>query len=243
MSAPNSSSTGTITPPQQCNTGGTSFLDLPLELREMIYDLCAPKEKRRSFRLPLITELSVKGINLLRCSKQVHDEVARRLDLWESTWILILSSPSLPVETSPDIDCSLAMSCLHDLALAKIRSLGLILDLDTSTPATFGVYGLEVLLKFTSLNYLNVHLHVNYGRKYHTRSPVTKSDLANLPFFTGLVVRLLSHVPTSVPHVGWFMYYPGITSEAQDTFRKVVQQYKSVRGSAYISQEASDSSY
>lgn len=235
MSAPNSSPTGTVAHAQQSDIGGTSFLDLPLELREMIYDLCAPKEIRRCIRLPWENKPAVTGINLLRCSKQVHTEVTQRLVIWESIWTLRFSSPSLPLQARPNIDCSLAMSCLNDLTLAKIRFLHVSFSFGIGTTPVFAVDGLGILRKLTSLEDMYINLSLCLG----TADPVIKkpSEVVNSPFVIGLVVCILAHIPTCVPYVQWWLYYPGIVSSGYEPLRAVVNQYKSVRGSAYTSQQ------
>jgi hypothetical protein len=182
----------------------------------------------------------VEGINLLRCSKQIHAEISRRLYLWRSVFSLRFSSHSLPVDACLNVDCSLAMSGFHDFALAKIRTLGLNITLDPSTSATFDICGLQVLLKLTSLDHMIIHLRLE-------SKPVDavmnlSSDVAHLPLITGIIVRVLSHIPMRVRTVSWFVYYRGIPSESHKTLEKVVKQYKSVRGSAYTPQDDSDSS-
>jgi hypothetical protein len=226
---------------QQSEISGTSFLDLPPELREMIYDLCAPKSTEIMFyELPLQSKPTVVGINLLRCSKQIHDEVSQRLDLWDAIWVCEFSSPSLPEKASPDIDCSLAFLGLNDLTLAKITGLDLRFSLGIDMPTTFALHGLEVLLKLTSLEYLCVHLNLEFSC---TSAAINNLiDQVNLPFVKGVVVHIIAHVPTSVPHIGWFISYPRIPTEGTKILRKVVKQYKSVQGSAYVLHEDSDSS-
>lgn len=202
----------------------------------MIYDLCAPKSRCKSYYVvPTHSKPAVAGINLLLCSKQIHVEVSQRLRLWDATWTLYIPPPSPSVEIITDIDCLFAMSGLHDFALAKIRYLGLRLDLITKTPASFGVHGLEVLLKLTSLQNIYCQFHLR------SSSPITAiktlSDLETMPFLTGLIAHVLSHIPKAVRYVGWHLHYPGITPEGNNTaLMKIVERCKSVRGSAYKSQ-------
>lgn len=224
---------------RQSEISGTSFLDLPLELREMIYDLCAPKPDRPLYiHLPLQSKPVIMGINLLRCSKQIHNEVSQRLDLWND-WSCEFSSPSLPENARPEIDCSLALLSLNDLTLAKITDLDFRFNLGIDTPTTFNIQGLEVLLKLKSLEYFYVNLRVEFS---NTGAITTKLiDQVNLPFVKGIVVHIIAHVPTSVRHIGWFISCPRFTLEGSKLLNKVVKQYKSVQGSAYVLQEDSDS--
>jgi hypothetical protein len=220
---------------QRSEISGTSFLDLPPELREMIYDLCAPKAARTTFYdLPLQSKPEIMGINLLRCSKQIHNEVSRRLRLWESTWFL-------RVEHSIDLNCSFAMFGLHDLAVAKIDHLYLSFHLDTSSNTTFDIRGLEALLKLRSLNVLVIIFYLDTGP---TGSTIEEpSDIENMPLITGLVMRVLSHVPASVWRISWHLKHPSIPiGQYCDLLDKLAKKYKSLRGSAYTIEQNSGSS-
>ncbi|TIA30326.1 hypothetical protein D6C79_09696 [Aureobasidium pullulans] len=61
-----SSITNTATSGHTMHTGGTSFLDLPLELRIMVYDLAIPNDYSWNFRMTGKPRTAVKGINLLQ---------------------------------------------------------------------------------------------------------------------------------------------------------------------------------
>jgi hypothetical protein len=245
MSVPELSSTGTLAPAQQSGVGGTSFLDLPLELREMIYDLCAPRfvGVERYYRIPLQSKPVVTGINLLRCSKQVHNEVSQRLRLWRMTWLLSSPRVSELKEHSTGLDFSLAMSGFHDLALAKIRSLHVSFNMTSSTDGTLGICGLEVLLKLKSLDHIAIFLCLKTDSAY---PPIRgSSDLEKLPSVTEFVFCCLSHIPTSVGYVGWYIQHSSIQSSIYrvcDYLEKLATKYESHRGSAYTSQPNSNSS-
>ena len=235
MSAPEPSSTGTVNPAEKSEVGGTSFLDLPFELREMIYDLCALKPwLSPSYELPLQSKPVVSGMNLLRCSKQIHNEISQRLDIWSSRWELWLR-PSTLTPFGTEMNCSLAMSGLHDLALAKIRYLQIFIKITTDTPAVSGIHGLEVLLKLKSLRYLCIAIFLDHS----CASIMTKesSHPKHIPFITGLVVHALSHIPTSVPGVIWCLVDPKNSQDLGKSLREIAEKYKSVRGSAYTSQQ------
>jgi hypothetical protein len=242
MSDPSSSSTGIVTHAQQSEVGGTSFLDLPLELREMVYDLCAPKKVKGCFQMPFKSEPVVIGVTLLRCSKQIYTEVSPRLQLWDSTWKLDLRSRANLMAATTHIDCSLAMSSLHDLALAKIKHLSIRFRLDDSTPATLRISGLGFLLKLTSLRGLFVDLDVGVSLNKTSLTTEGPSDPENLAFLIGFMIRVLSYVPISAAYVGWYVYYPGMPKGGNKTWQKILLQYESVRGSAYRPQDDSDSS-
>lgn len=201
MSAPKPSSTGTVSPAQRFEVGGTSFLDLPPELRVMIYDLCAPEIWATPYYVPFQAKPAVTGLNLLQCSKQIHNEVSPRLRLWDSSWILRVESATMPQGTTTSVDCSFLMSSLPGVTLARITKLQLSFLVDASTHATFGVYGLRFLLKMKSLRSLTISLmlwDIPLGNAIQQ-----SSDLENLPFVTGLVIRVLSHVPLSVSILIW----------------------------------------
>jgi hypothetical protein len=236
MSVPELSSTGTIAPAQQSDVGGTSFLDLPLELREMIYDLCAPKRFNPFLHLPFQSKPVIAGINLLLSSKQIQAEVSQRLNIWTSIWILKIQSCTPSVGPITLINCPLAMSGLHDLALAKIRTLGLQFEITTYTPVISGIHGLESLLKLKSLYVLTTTLTVKSDRVFLKIKDL--NELMNLPFITGFVIHVLSHIPTSVKGIGWYFYASGVVFEGGGniTLGEIAERYKSVRGSAYTSQ-------
>jgi hypothetical protein len=204
----------------------------------MVYDLCIPKKKRSPFyNLPLQSKPIVAGINLLWCSRQIYNEVSQRLRLWNSHWRFRMAIPSTPVESATEVNCSLAMSDLHDLALARIRYLHLDFRTTTNPLTTFGLHDLKTLLKLKSLICIIINLHMD-------TVGLTANALNNLEtslFVTGFVVRVFSHIPTFVETVGWYIYYPGDPWGRGDTLRKIAEQYKSVKGSAYTVQQNSGS--
>ena len=200
----------------------------------MIYDLCVPRVLGLNFEMPLQSKPVVVGINLLQCSKQIYIEVSQHLRLWDSLWTFRTKPPALCTRYIAEVDFSLAMSGLHDLALARNQSLDLTFYITTVTPPTFGIYGLEVLQKCKSLYFLDIFLRLETGS---TRSVIEGTrDLSNLLSVTGFVVRLLSHIPPSVDWLSWFLFRgPGL--EDHEALRKIVDQYKFLRGSAYTPQQ------
>jgi len=235
MSASEPSSTGTVNPAEKSEVGGTSFLDLPLELREMIYDLCAPKPLLpSSYQLPLQSKPVVSGMNLLRCSKQIHNEISQHLDIWSSSWS-IWFEPATLTPFGTELSCSRAMSGLYDLALAKIKSLRIYLHLTIDAHAMSAIHGLEVLLKLKSLHYVSFSIVLGHN----CASILTKesTDPKDLPFITGWVVHALSHIPTSVPVVIWCLLDSKDFRESGKSLEEIAEKYKSVRGSAYTSQQ------
>ena len=244
MSVSKSSSTSNVAHAQQSDIGGTSFLDLPLELREMIYDLCAPKHGLSPLHnLPLESKPVIMGINLLQCSKQIYNEVSERLRLWDSVWTLRSMSPHASTQPTTEADISLAMSVLHDSALAKIRILHLAFHIGKNTHAMLGMYGLEVLLRLKSLSILCVVLVLE------SLSSITATKgsyhLKNRPFITGFVTHILPYIPCRVPQVVWCMIdsdnlMKGL--EDGNIMEDIAGKYKSVKGSAYMSQQNSNSS-
>lgn len=236
MSALKSSSTGTVAHAQQTEVGGTSFLDLPLELREMIYDLCVPKKRDiQYFNLPFEPQSKpvVVGVSLLRCSKQIHNEISQRVRLWDGWRVSFGYSPK-HAEHSTVFDCSLAMSCLHDLALAKPSNLYLSFRMNTKTEPMLRVCGFEVLLKLKSLRNLSIFVYLTTSPK---DPPIRgASDLEDLPLVTGLVIRVLSHIPTSVGRVGWHIFHGSIQTNKYCPFlEQLASKFESHRGSAYTS--------
>jgi len=234
MSAPKPSSIGTVNPAEESEVGGTSFLDLPLELREMIYDLCAPKSTRmRFYTVPFQSKPVVTGITLLRCSKQIYNEVYQRLKLNDSTWTLEVPPPSLAVASRIDVDCSLTKHGLHDLALAKIRWFVLRFKLTTNSPTSFCVMGLESLLKLKSIWSLAVELDLDPGLEGSVHKPWCNSE--NMPFLIGFVICVLSYIPRSVSHITWYLWDSGRASgrRRNDDLTFLAEKYKFVKGSAY----------
>jgi hypothetical protein len=223
---------------QQREIRGTSFIDLPPELREMIYDLCAPKREPSFYYLPLQSKPVVVGVSLLRCSKQIYNEVSRRLCIWNSAWKLRFR-PSLELGT--EVDLQRALSGLHDHALAKIRYLYVQSRMNKSTHATLGIYGLEVLLKLKSLGFVSMALILDSDAA--SVAIKSSSDLKNLPFITGFVLHMLPYIPTSVLNVCWCVIKSDSTFEDDDDILyKIAKQYKSLQGSAYTTEQSSGSS-
>jgi hypothetical protein len=207
----------------------------------MIYELRALKHcHERCFNLPLQSKPAIMGINLLRCSKQIHNEVSRRLGLWDSTWALDLSSPSSSVEPITDLSILLAKSGLHDLALAKIDILCLRFNITTNTPAAFDFHGLEGLLRLKSLTILCITLYFNIDGISLGTEDLERPK--NLTFVTEAVMRILAHVPTSVEAIGWWTH-PGETLylEGNAILNAIAEKHKYARGSAYTSLQNSGS--
>jgi hypothetical protein len=162
---------------------------------------------------------------------QIQDDVSPRLKLWDGVWALEVRHP-LPVEVRTDIDFSITTSGLHDCALAKIKQLYLQFKISERTHAMLGVYGLEILLKFKSLYCLSVSFLLEVSpTSILNRKP---GDMENLPFLIGLVIRILSQIPTSVSGVGWYIRHKNVLMPegSQDTLKRITEQYKSVRGTA-----------
>jgi hypothetical protein len=207
-----------------------------------VYDLCAPKRSREFYSLPLRSKPAVAGITLLQCSKQIHNEVSQRLGLWDyrTRWYLRFDL-SVSTEHSTNLNFSFNNCGLHNLALAKIKDLKLSFDFAINVNATFSVCGLVELLKLKSLWHVNVFVYL----KSDPAGPVIKelSDLEDLPLITGLVIRILSHLPASVTYVGWYINYSCIESSSRycDFLEKLGEKYKSVQGSAYTVQQKSGS--
>lgn len=178
----------------------------------------------------------VAGIRLLQCSRQIHNEVSQRLTTCRTIWVVRLVPPSTTAKDSCGMDCSLAMSGLHELALAKIKALHFRLRITASTDAVFSLCGLEVLLKLKSLRDIIVVLELDI---YAILVIEEMSDLENVPLVTGLVIRLLSHIPRSVRSLGWQINYRSSRPEPvfYEFLKQLATKYKSVRGSAYTSQQ------
>jgi hypothetical protein len=225
---------------QQSGVSGTSFLDLPPELREMIYDLCTLKRATSCHTVPFKSKPMVTGINLLRCSKQVHNEVSHRLRLWDAVWSFLFILPSVPMEPNADMNSSLAVSHLHNCALAKIKNSFLEFKITTDTASTFDVRDLEFLLELKSVWFLHIFVDLKSSSPSIARKQL--SDLENMLVVTGLVVCVLSHIPASVFSVEWYLYQNNRPLRGNDTLSRIAEQYKYVRGSAYTAQQNSGSS-
>lgn len=81
-----SSPTSVVAHGYESATGGTCFLDLPLELRRMIYDLSMADQHEWKFPLPGQPKSRVMGINLLQSCKQIRQETHSRV--WNRGWPL-----------------------------------------------------------------------------------------------------------------------------------------------------------
>ncbi|KAH0369267.1 hypothetical protein KCU65_g3372, partial [Aureobasidium melanogenum] len=185
-----SSSTGTIADDRETSIGGTSFLDLPLELRLMVYDLSIARIQTSKFPLPGQPKPHVSGINLLQSCKQIRKETHERI--WRRSWTvdLPLSNPS----GHDSIDLNLAMSSLNDLTLAKIDMLKLHFDIDPNS-VSWGPINLEKLSALKSL--LMLRIVISIGRPTEM-TKIEPEDFGKSVFITGLVTQILPQIARGV---------------------------------------------
>lgn len=218
-----SSITNTATSGHTMHTGGTSFLDLPLELRIMVYDLAIPNDYRWNFRMPGKPKTVVKGINLLRSCRQVRAEVSNRV------WRRLLS---IDFNTS-SFNMRAATSALNDSALAKIPIVRLSITIDPDALSSCGAIDLTGLSSFKSLSSLVLNIM--------WMSPKTRKSFEpsiDTTFFTGLVIQTMTQIPRHKPYVYWTLYYYDECDRFQssDVLEVLARKYKSLRGFAHESQ-------
>ncbi|THW95376.1 hypothetical protein D6C90_00839 [Aureobasidium pullulans] len=171
--------------------GGTSFLDLPLELRTMVYDLAIPKDYRWNFRMPGKPKTVVKGINLLQSCRQVRQETQDRV--WCHS-LCIDCNESL-------VNMGAVMSGLNSTALAKIPIVRLSITIDPDASSSWGPIDLTVLSDAKLLYMLDLEIDwSNLKRCSFTPSKDTA-------FFTGLVIQIMTQIPQHVKYVFWNLYY------------------------------------
>ncbi|TIA60644.1 hypothetical protein D6C77_04014 [Aureobasidium pullulans] len=203
--------------------GGTSFLDLPLELRIMVYDLAIPKDYRWDFRMPGKPKTVVKGINLLRSCRQVRAEVSDRV------WRRLLS---IEFNTS-SFNMRAAMSTLNDSALAKIPIVRLSITIDPDALSSWGWIDLTGLSSLRSLSTLILHI---MWMSPKTRKSFEPSN--DTTFFTGLVIQTMTQIPQCRPYVSWSLHYYNEHKELEHSkiLEDIATRYKCLRGFAYKSQ-------
>lgn len=218
-----SSIVSTATSDYTMPTGGTSFLDLPLELRIMVYDLAIPNDYSWNFRMPGKPKTVVKGINLLRSCRQVRAETSNRI--WNR-------GLCIGFVTSP-IDMEFAMSGLNSSALAKLVHITISFNIDPDALSPWGPIDVKALSNLKSL--FIVRLNVNWG----SYKKQTSLDLSSeLVFLTGFTIQILTQIPEHVRIVHWNVFYcaKGMKSQYSDVLEVLATKYKSLRGSAYKSQ-------
>ncbi|THV77091.1 hypothetical protein D6D28_00611 [Aureobasidium pullulans] len=203
--------------------GGTSFLDLPLELRIMVYDLAIPKDYRWDFRMPGKPKTVVKGINLLRSCRQVRAEVSDRV------WRRLLS---IEFNTS-SFNMRAAMSTLNDSALAKIPIVRLSITIDPDALSSWGWIDLTGLSSLRSLSTLILNIIWTSPK---TRKSFEPSN--DTTFFTGLVIQTMTQIPQRRPYVSWRLHYYNEHKELEHSkiLEDIAAKYKCLRGFAYKSQ-------
>ncbi|CAD0114277.1 unnamed protein product [Aureobasidium uvarum] len=237
MSIPRSSSARTIIHVNGSFIGGTCFLDLPLELRTMVYDLSILKQQRWAFPLPGQPKAKVMGINLLQSCKQVRQELYDRI--WIKTWYISFPFPSDRVD-GPSIDLSYAVSRLNTEALANVTALHLNVDIARKPYSVFGLIDLQILAVFKSLIRVFVCFelgHIDQAQPEDQMAAMTKE----IPLLTGYLVQMLIQTPKHVT-VAWFLRYrdgPRKSSEfVHPTWvglGDLVERYKDLRGLVYKS--------
>ncbi|THY95983.1 hypothetical protein D6C92_04132 [Aureobasidium pullulans] len=191
--------------------GGTSFLDLPLELRIMVYDLAIPKDYRWDFRMPGKPKTVVRA--------EVSDRVWRRL-------------LSIEFNTS-SFNMRAAMSTLNDSALAKIPIVRLSITIDPDALSSWGWIDLTGLSSLRSLSTLILNIIWT--------SPKTRKSFEpsiDTTFFTGLVIQTMTQIPQRRPYVSWRLHYYNEHKELEHSkiLEDIAAKYKCLRGFAYKSQ-------
>ncbi|KAK6003669.1 hypothetical protein QM012_009440 [Aureobasidium pullulans] len=206
----------------QSATGGTCFLDLPFELRTMVYDLSMSNRYDWRFPSPGQPKPTVLGINLLRTCRQIRHETQGRV------WYI-----ELPLEDQSDktsIDIGLALTCMPDAALARIVWISLTVVIDPSTLSVLGPINLQGLTTLKTLRTL--HIYISVGTLQKIAGAKTRQDLENTVILTGLVTQMLPQIPKEV-YVDWGLLYRDKDSGSRysDGLLPIAEKFKCLRGS------------
>lgn len=235
MSTPSSSSVAMATQTPSSNSLGTGFLDLPFELRKMIYDLCFEKSPTWNYPLPGDPRPVVPGINLLRVCRQIYND--RSGYIWRNDWMIYFPlKKRLEQDTSP-MNCTYAMSCLHLAALANLRSVFLLTSVHQNSQELWGPVDLRVLYELKSLSMLSIF--VNFG-SYNRRVDSQKmTSIEESPFLTGFIIQAISQIPRSSCWVTWHLYYWDTDGKRRSSLAlaNLAEKYKALRGSSYALSE------
>ncbi|KAH0157490.1 hypothetical protein KCU67_g7882, partial [Aureobasidium melanogenum] len=219
-----SPSTDTVANDCETSIGGTCFLDLPFELREMIYDLSMPHKRHKEFPLPGGPKIGVMGINLLRSCKQIRQETHGRV--WFASWAI--EFPSI----ASSVNLRSATSAMNDLALAKIEALNLDITIDPDALSPWGPIDLEILPSFKALYCLNTM--VNWGRPEQRTSIKPAEDPSKSVFLTGIVIQILPQIPQRVLTVMWDLYIWGDKLHISRGLESIAKKYEHLQGSNYL---------
>ncbi|CAD0098488.1 unnamed protein product [Aureobasidium mustum] len=228
MSNLSSSPSRVVAHGSQSRTGGTCFLDLPLELRTMVYDLCMPDNDEWEFPLPGQPKAKVMGINLLRSYKQIRQETQGRV--WYNS--LRVRFP-LPKESDTSvIDLEIATSSLYDEALAKVTWLELDIEVDPDDLSSCGLICLERLSSFRSLWAISIDIW--WGTRDRIRIFKPCDDPTKTTFLKGLVIQLLLQIPRRFKDVYWGLFIPKEDREDLDkALELIAKEYKFLQGAHY----------
>lgn len=212
----------------QSATGGTCFLDLPRELREMIYDLSIPEFPRSQFPLPGKPKLQVPGINLLQSCKQIRQETHGRI--WFRSWTVRLRLLGQVETSSIDVDLDFALSSVHDLTLVKIRSLTMFVDIEPDS-LSWGPVNLRKLSMLKSLTVITMVITVG---TYEKIMMAKSEDLYKSVFLTGIVAQILPQIPRHVRYFNMSLTYYDADRKYRhsEAFDHLVKRYECLRGSA-----------
>ncbi|KAH0339061.1 hypothetical protein KCU81_g7419, partial [Aureobasidium melanogenum] len=219
-----SSPPGVVAHGSETSIGGTCFLDLPFELREMIYDLSVPNKWQREFPLPGGPKTAVMGINLLRSCKQIRQETHDRV--WHAGWTI-----RFPLNSS-SVNLRSATSAMSDLALAKIRILHLYITINPNALCPWGPIDLEILSSFKTLG--GVAIVVNWGRPGQRTSIKPAEDPSESVFLTGLVTQILPQIPQRVSTVFWDFCIWGDKIHVSEALETIAKKYEHLQGSNYL---------
>ncbi|KAH0384715.1 hypothetical protein KCU92_g4207, partial [Aureobasidium melanogenum] len=217
-------STDTVANDCEISIGGTCFLDLPLELREMIYDLSMPHKWHMEFPLPGEPKIGVMGINLLRSCKQIRQETHARV--WFAGWTIGFPS------NASSVNLRSATSAMNDLALAKIRTLNLDITIGPDALSPWGPIDLEILPSFKALCHLNIVVY--WGRPGQRTSIKPAEDPSESVFLTGLVIQILPQIPQRVLIVMWDLFIWGDKLHVSQALESIAKKYEHLQGSNYL---------
>jgi hypothetical protein len=220
---------------------GTGFLHLPYELRKMIYDLHFSKPRNVIY---LGDAPPIIGVSLLRVCKQIYEDNPQH-HIRSKTFMVSFPQDKQPTDGPAIMDLSLAMSCLHRSALAKIQDLSLSITVTNDYHAIWTRFDLSVLVHMIGLEILRMRIILGTYEDHVVYASTT--DFTDMPYIAGIVIKCLSQIPCRIPYAFWRLNYWNEQQSwpvSSDAMARLAREHKILRGTAYIDKQTTqDISY